>query len=70
MILEGVPYHRYVVRYTLADGRRRRLVRWSPGFPFVYEEVGRELVDRFGVDGIHPGSVTITAAPLPESDKS
>ena len=70
MLLEGVPYHRYVVRYTLADGRRRRLVRWSPGFPFVYEEVGRELVDRFEVDGIRPGSVTITAAPLPERDGS
>lgn len=57
--IEGVPYDRYVVRYTLADGTRRRMVRWSPGEPWIRDEIGRELVERFGVDGIKPGSVTI-----------
>lgn len=58
-VIEGVPYRRYRVYYTLADGRRCRMMRWSPGKPFVYDEVGQELVDRFGVDGIKPRSVTI-----------
>ena len=59
--VEGVPYYRHVVRYTLASGKRRRMVRWSPGAPWVYEEVGRELCERFGLEGIRPGSVTIRA---------
>jgi len=59
-LIEGVAYYQFLVRYTLADGRRRRMVRWSPGAPWVYEEVGRELVDRFGVTGIRERSVTLT----------
>jgi len=59
MMIEGITYQRFVVRYTLADGRRRRLVRWSPGIPWVYEEVGRELIDRHGLSGIKPHSATI-----------
>ncbi len=62
--IEGVPYRRFIVHYTLADGRRRRMFRWSPGSPWVYTEMGRELVDRFGVEGIKPRSVTIREAPL------
>lgn len=59
-VIEGVPYFRHVVRFTLADGRRRRWVRWSPGYPWIGGEVARELRDRFGRDGIKPGSnVTI-----------
>lgn len=65
MILEGVPYFRYVVRFRLADGRRRRLVRWSPGSPWVYEEVGRELAARFGANGVKPRSCTITQKDRP-----
>jgi len=57
--IEGVPYYRFLVRYTLADGRRLRMVRWSPGFPWVRDEVGRELLDRFGLEGIRRGSVSI-----------
>lgn len=60
-MIENVPYYRFVVRYTLATGQRRRMVRWSPGAPWVYEEVGRELCDRFGLEGIKPGSVTINS---------
>lgn len=62
MHIEGVPYYRYVVRFTLADGRRRRWVRWSPGPPWVYSEVGRELIERFGDNGVRKGSVSITAS--------
>ncbi len=58
--IEGVPYHRFVVRYTLMSGKRRRLVRWSPGFPWVRTEVLRELDDRHGIEEIKPNSVTIT----------
>lgn len=61
--IEGVPYHRHVIRYTLVDGRRRCMVRWSPGHPWVRTEVARELVERFGEDGIKRGSVTIEVRP-------
>ena len=59
-VIEGVHYHRFIVRFVLADGRRRRWVRWSPGFPWVLDEVGRELDERFGMRGVKPGSATIT----------
>jgi hypothetical protein len=61
--VEGVPYHRYVIRYTLVDGKRRRMARWSPGFPWIREEIARELDARFGLESIKPGSVTISPAP-------
>jgi hypothetical protein len=58
-IIEGVPYYPHVVTYTLATGQRRRMRRWSPGNPWVREEVARELIDRFGFEGIKQGSVSI-----------
>ena len=61
-LIENVAYRRFVVRFRLADGTRRRIFRWSPGFPWVRDEVGQELVDRFGVEGIAPRSVTIRGA--------
>ena len=63
--VEGVTYRRFRVRYTLADGRRRRMMRWSPGFPWVQDEVGRELLDRFGLHGIRHRSVSIEHVPAP-----
>ncbi len=57
--IEGVPYYRFRVRYRLADGRRRTMLRLSPGFPWVIDEITRELVERFGLEGIKAGSVTI-----------
>jgi hypothetical protein len=60
--VEGVPYYPHRVRFQLADGRRRSWVRWSPGAPWVREEVGRELWDTFGPEGVKPGSCTIEAA--------
>ena len=65
--IEGVTYYPFVVSFKLADGRRRRMIRWSPGYPWVYDEVGRELLDRFGEHGIRERSCTIRelAATMP-----
>lgn len=57
--IEGVPYYRHEVRYRLADGRKRRMYRWSVGDKYVYQEVALELASRFGIEGIQPGSVRI-----------
>lgn len=58
-VIEGVTYYPFLVRFTLADGKRRRIVRWSPGDPWVRDEIGRELVERYGLEGIKERSVTI-----------
>lgn len=57
--LEGVAYHRHIVRFKLSDGRRRRRVYYSPGGPWVKAEVGRSLLEEFGPDGVAPHSCTI-----------
>jgi len=62
MQIEGVTYYRFAVRFTLADGRRRRRYYWSPGFPWVYDEVGQSLLNEFGLEGIKPHSCTIREA--------
>jgi hypothetical protein len=62
-MIEGVSYYRFVVRFRLADGRERRWFRWSPGHPWVRDEIGRELHAKFGADGVQPGSATIRLAP-------
>lgn len=61
--VEGVSYTRFMARYTLSDGRRLKMVRWSPGWPWVRDEIGRELVARFGLEGIKAGSVTLRDYP-------
>jgi hypothetical protein len=55
-LVEGVPWYRFVIRFRLLSGERRRMVRWSPGEPWIREEIARELSDRQLV--IKPGSVT------------
>lgn len=60
--IEGVTYRRFTVRYRLASGKRRSMVRWSPGYPWIREEVARELLSRYDLEDIAPGSVTIAAA--------
>lgn len=57
--IEGVPYYRFRVRYKLKDGRRRQITRRSPGFPWVREEIARELDAMHGIENIAPRSVTI-----------
>jgi hypothetical protein len=48
--IEGVPYHRFVIRFRLANGKRRVWVRYSPALQYVRSELVRELEDR----GIYP----------------
>jgi hypothetical protein len=62
MNIEGVPYYKFHVTFRLADGTRRRWIRWSPGWPWVYESVGRELFATFGLSGIKEKSCRIEAA--------
>lgn len=57
-VIEGVPYHRYVVKFQLADGRRRRWVRWSPGEPWIREELVREFEARFDLNELAPNTCT------------
>ena len=45
-LFEGVPYHRYRVEFTTESGERCRLFHWSPGLPWLREEVTRMLNDR------------------------
>lgn len=61
LVLEGVEYHRFVIRFALADGRRRRWIRWSPaGGAWVREELIRELVARdIRPEDLKPRSCTI-----------
>jgi hypothetical protein len=59
LIIENVEYQRYLVTFRLSSGARRRWVRWAPAMVFAREAVARELVDRFGLDGIAPKSVSI-----------
>lgn len=61
--VEGVPYYRHAVHFRLLDGTRVRWVRWSPGAPWVYSEVHRELEAR-GIypEHLRPHSLTIRMA--------
>lgn len=61
MEIEGVTYYRFRVRFRLADGRRRVWIRCSPGWNWVYDSVGRELVNTFGPTGVREKSCTIEA---------
>lgn len=54
MIVEGIPYSRYVVRYTTTAGKRRRKVIWCPGRPWLSETIDR-WVSYEGI-AIKPGS--------------
>lgn len=42
MIVEGVPYKRYVITFRWADGRRARWVRWAPAEMYMREALVRE----------------------------
>lgn len=64
MLVEGVLYHRFRVRYTLATGQRRVMIRWAPALVYMRESVLRELVDRYGLEGIAPNSVIIKLDPV------
>lgn len=58
--IEGVRYWRFRVRFRLADGRVRVWTRWSPGFPWIREEIARELEARgLAPEDLKPHSCTI-----------
>lgn len=57
--VEGVPYYRFHVAFRTKDGKRHRMVYWSPGFPWVRGEVARSLDAYFGIENVRPGSCTI-----------
>jgi len=59
MIIEGVRYYRFRVTFRMTTGQRRSWIRWSPGQPWVFEEVGRELLERFGISGVKAGSCKV-----------
>ncbi len=59
-VYEGVPYYRYLVRFTMSDGRRVRWVRWSPGDPWIHDQLAREFSDRFESGEVKPGSGRVT----------
>jgi hypothetical protein len=44
-VIEGVAYTRFRVRWREA-GQRRQLTLWSPGRPWLEEEVARALTAR------------------------
>jgi hypothetical protein len=64
ILIEGIPYYRFRVRFRLADGRRRSWIRWSPGWPWVREEFERELAAR----GIEPEDIRPRSATIEEEE--
>lgn len=58
MKIEGVTYYRFRVRFRLVDGSRRSWIRWSPGWNWVYDSIGRELYD---LGNVMDGSTRISA---------
>lgn len=63
MIVEGVRYYRFIVRFRWADGRRARWVRWAPAVVFMREQLIREL-DAKDIESemLRPRSCTIRLA--------
>ena len=45
-VVEGVAYRKYRVAFRLTDGKRRAWVRWSPGWPWIQDELAREFQDK------------------------
>lgn len=63
-IVEGVPWYRFSVRFRTVDGRRVRWMRWSPGAPWVYSEIERELEARgFYPETLKGGGYSLEHAP-------
>jgi hypothetical protein len=56
---QGVSYSAFRVRFKLTTGDIKRWIRWSPGFPWIVEEITREIQDRFESGDILPRSLTI-----------
>lgn len=63
--LEGVPYHRFVIRFTLATGERRRWVRYSPALSFMRSELVREWSQK----GIEPTDLKLGSCSIRLADQ-
>lgn len=52
MVIEGITYHRFRVRYTVTDAKsklsRRSVIRWAPAAHWAVESAARELCERYG----------------------
>jgi hypothetical protein len=48
-LVEGVPYSRFRVEFRDTTGKRHRLTHWSPGHPWLVEEIRRLLSDCYDV---------------------
>lgn len=57
--LEGVPYTKYILRYTLENGTRRKRIAWLGPEPFRREDVRRYLADE---DVKHGSNVIVRVA--------
>ena len=57
LILEGVRYVPFRVRFHLTDGRRRSWRRWAPALQYATESTFREL-DANGIN-IRPQSLRV-----------
>jgi len=55
---EGVPYYPFSVRYRTKGGKRKSLTIWSPGEPWVRDEIARYFEEHVGVENITPRSVS------------
>lgn len=60
-MIEGVPYYPFIVRFTVvSNGRKRQCMYrlWSPGEPWIREEIARKLDN---IDNVQPNSVRVEA---------
>lgn len=63
MLVEGVTYHRYNIRFRWSDRRVVELVRYAPTIEFMRESFARELAAKdITPDLIMPESATIKLA--------
>jgi len=61
MVVEGVPYLRYRVRYVMTDGRRRAKVLYCPGDAWI-EDTVRRWIEHADVDVRAGSNVRISRA--------
>jgi len=50
LVLEGVTYHPFLIRFTTTDGRRHVKTLWAPALFALRDPVVRYLDDRGDVD--------------------
>jgi hypothetical protein len=63
---EGVTYYRYTIKFEV-QGKTRRVTHWSPGLPWLSEEVTRMLTALDVPDGASVVVVGPTEKPKPRN---